>query len=187
MDNLPTRQTLLLKIKNQYDDDSWTEFIQYYQGFIKSVLIRSGVHNSDVEDMSQTLVLKLWKKLPDFNYQPQKGLFKAWLKTIIRNSVSDYFKTAAKENNVAYEESTVDINTAYDEEWMVYIAELAWKNIQNKFEDKVLTIYARLAKGESPEVIAQETKLVRGSVYVYKERVQKALRREIRLLENQLS
>ena len=69
---------------------------------------------------------------------------------------------------------------------MIHIASLAWENIKDEFSDSVQNIYKRLSKGESADQIAEETGVSRGTVYVYKERVQKALRREVRRLDREL-
>ena len=87
-----TRMTLLGRLRNQQDDNAWQDFVFFYQKYIFTVLLRLGVPNADVEDQSQKVLLALWEKLPDFNYQAQNCKFRTWMSRIIRNKVSHYFE-----------------------------------------------------------------------------------------------
>ena len=92
---LITQQTLLLKVKNQYDEEAWEQFVDYYRKYIYAVLINMGVPNTDLDDLSQQIMLKLWKKLPGFDYDPQVGSFRSWLCTIVRNRSCRRYSSAA--------------------------------------------------------------------------------------------
>ena len=184
---LLTRQTLLLKVRDQYDDSSWQEFSNYYAKYIYAVLHGLNVDYDDIEDLKQAILLKLWKKLPTFDYDPEKGSFRSWLCTIIRNTAFNYFDKKKRKVLSGNDDSVdAEIEELADREWMIHIASLAWESIKEDFSESVRDVYARLSKGQSPEEIANETGVVRGSVYVYKERVQKALRKEVRRLNKEL-
>ena len=184
---LLTRQTLLLKVRNQYDDASWEEFTSYYSNYIYAVLKGMGIDHDGLSDMNQAVLLKLWKNLPNFDYDPEKGSFRSWLCTIIRRSVYNYFRDKKSASELKTEDAVEsEIETISEKEWMLHIASMAWENIRDEFSESVQGIYMRLSKGESPDNIAEETGVTRGTVYVYKERVQKALRREVRRLDSEL-
>ena len=101
MDNYSTRDTLIAKMINLHDDVSWDDFVHYYQNYILSVIGRMGVDNSSVEDFSQNILLTLWKKLPEFEYQPEKCRFRTWMNTIIRNDVLRYMRDSKRYENRA--------------------------------------------------------------------------------------
>ena len=184
---LLTRQTLLIKVRNQYDDASWEEFTSYYSNYIYAVLRGMGIKNDDLSDMNQTVLLKLWKNLPKFEYDPEKGSFRSWLCTIIRNSVYNYFRDGDFTSELQSEDKVEsELDALSEKEWMLHIASMAWENIKNEFSQSVQDIYIRLSRADSPDIIAEETGVTRGTVYVYKERVQKALRREVRRLDREL-
>lgn len=184
---LNTRVTLLIRLRNQYDDDSWEEFTSYYGSYVYAVLKGMGVEFSDLDDMNQQILIKLWKNFPDFNYDPGKGSFRSWLCTVIRRTVYNYFRDKKETSKLRTEDSVKsDVEEIAKKEWMSHIAELAWENISEEFSDSVKQTYVKLSNGESAENIANEINISKGSVYVYKERVQKALRKEVRRLDNEL-
>ena len=83
-----------------------------------------------------------------------------------------------------------DINAEVDKiaqrEWMTHIASLAWENIKGDFSDSVRETYIQISQGRKSDEIAAALGISPGSVYVYKERVQKALRKEVRRLDKEL-
>ena len=184
---LVTRQTLLLKVRNQYDESSWEDFTRYYGRYIYAVLRGMGIDYNDLEDMHQAVLLILWKNLPKFEYNPEKGSFRSWLCTIIRNHVYGYYRDKKSGAELKSEDAVdSELEKISEKEWMIHIATVAWENVKDDFSESVQKIYVRLTNGEKPEDIAEETGITRGTVYVYKERVQKALRREVRRLEREL-
>lgn len=184
---LNTRATLLIRLRNKYDDESWEDFTNYYSKYVYAVLKGMGVAFDELDDMKQSIMLKLWKSLPDFEYNPEKGSFRSWLCTVIRRTVYNYFRSKKEISELKSEESVnADIDKIAEKEWMLHIASLAWDNICNDFSETVKETYIRLSNGEKAEEIAEALNISRGSVYVYKERVQKALRKEVRRLDSEL-
>ena len=71
-DEYSTRQTLLQRLKNQQDDRSWEEFVFYYQRYIYAIISNMNLPHHDCEDLVQAVLLKAWKILPGFQYDPGK-------------------------------------------------------------------------------------------------------------------
>ena len=87
-----TRMTLIAKLRNQHDEKSWEEFIHFYQKYIQVLIVKDGVPSKDVDDLTQKVLLKLWKNLPEFNYQPHKCKFRSWMRVVVGNMVTSYFR-----------------------------------------------------------------------------------------------
>lgn len=186
-EKLYTRETLLIKLRNQHDDDSWEEFVSYYSNYVFAVLKGMGVEFDDLDDIKQSILLKIWKKIPDFDYNPEKGSFRAWLCTVIRNTVYNYFRDRVSTYELKDEDSiNAEVDKIAQREWMTHIASLAWENIKGDFSDSVRETYIQISQGRKSEEIAADLGISPGSVYVYKERVQKALRKEVRRLDREL-
>lgn len=186
-EKLYTRETLLIKLRNQHDDDSWEEFVSYYSNYVFAVLKGMGVEFDDLDDIKQSILLKIWKKIPDFDYNPEKGSFRAWLCTVIRNTVYNYFRDRVSTYELKDEDSiNAEVDKIAQREWMTHIASLAWENIKGDFSDSVRETYIQISQGRKSEEIAADLGISPGSVYVYKERVQKALRKEVRRLDKEL-
>lgn len=87
-----TRMSLLKKIKDRYDDDAWEDFVYYYQQYIYNMLRRMHMTDSEAEEACQKIIVKLWDKLPDFDYQKGIGKFRTWLCRIITNHVRNIIR-----------------------------------------------------------------------------------------------
>ena len=61
-----TRETLLAKIKNRHDDDSWEDFVYYYKSYIHIICRKMNVSFHDTEEIVQKVLIIAWKKLPNF-------------------------------------------------------------------------------------------------------------------------
>ena len=61
---LNTRMTLLSKVKNKHDDQSWNEFVTFYKRYIAGIVHKMNFPADEVDDIVQTVLLQVWKKLP---------------------------------------------------------------------------------------------------------------------------
>ena len=190
-----TRQTLLNKIKDQYDENAWQEFVLYYRPYIYRIIQNHyKINNTEREDVIQEVLLVAWKKLPEFEYSPEKGRFRSWLGRVTTNTCLAYYRKNNKNEASLENEHFLDdqkavppeIEAVYQEEWERHITETAWNNICSKFEDKVIEVFNRLTSGEDGKKVAEETGLSINSVYVYKKRVLAAFQKEISYLDDEL-
>ena len=69
----PTRVTLLERLRTGKDQTAWLEFESTYRAFIFSLILRMGIPNADAEDISQTVLTKVWQKIEDFEYNRNRG------------------------------------------------------------------------------------------------------------------
>ncbi|MCH2208795.1 MAG: RNA polymerase sigma factor [Lentisphaerales bacterium] len=199
MNSPRTRQTLLEKLKDRYDENSWLEFQVTYGPYIIRILRALKMNSHDCEDLHQNIMLIAWKSLPKFNYQPDKGSFRAWISTVTRRECGHFIKKRQKNFISVSEEEAERLKQALDnidspdleknivKEWEKFISEKAWANIQDRFSDNVLDVFQRISSGQSTETIAQETDVSESSVYVYKKRVLNTLQKEILKLNQELS
>ena len=192
-DSLYTRQTLLAKVKDQYNEKSWDEFIYYYRPFLYNVCRGLNLAHHDAEDVVQQVMLKVWNKLPEFNYDKSQS-FRGWMCLIMRNSVRDFYRRKttrdSKHNKVALDtdESIMmsEIEAKSEEEWQNHIMTLAWNNVSKQFSAKVIEVFSALRDGKTRAEIAEQFTISIDTVSVYKRRVFDALRAEARSLEELL-
>src|SRR5258707_14472824 len=76
---LPTRQSLLSRLKDRKDENSWKVFFDTYWKFIYNVGIKSGLSQHEAQDVVQETVISVMKAMPSFSYDPANGSFKQWL------------------------------------------------------------------------------------------------------------
>src|SRR5690349_5651338 len=81
---LPTRRSLLTRLKKWDDQESWQDFFDTYWQLIYSVALRSGLNDSEAQDVVQETVAAVARQMPNFKYNPAIGSFKSWLLLITR-------------------------------------------------------------------------------------------------------
>src|SRR5262245_43589309 len=89
---LPTRRTLLSRLKNWDDQRSWREFFNMYWRFIYAVAIRSGLADAEAQEVVQETVITVSKQMSGFKYDRAKGSFKNWLQNTTRWKIQDQFR-----------------------------------------------------------------------------------------------
>src|SRR3974390_3946757 len=89
---LPTRRSLLDRLRNWDDQTSWREFFDTYWKFIYSMAVRSGLSDQEAEDVVQETVISIAKKMPEFVYDPERCSFKGWLMHVTRLRIMDQLR-----------------------------------------------------------------------------------------------
>ena len=199
MSEWATNATLLQRVKNQYDDKSWEEFNDFYRPYIYMIVRGLNIRHHDTEELVQMILIKTWKNLPKFEYDPEKGNFRSWLRRVTVNSVRNYVVTKAykqqsldaleEQKGYVYREEEfqpTEIEAVADREWENYIFNMAWENVKDNFNEKIQSVYEQLLQDIDPEIIAKNIDIKRNTVYIYRKRIQEKLFKEIRRLNYEL-
>src|SRR5579871_6732896 len=86
-----TRQSLLIRAQTG-EENAWKDLTDLYRPLILAWLNRQGVPASDLEDLSQVVLLSVVKQLPSFQHSGQRGAFRSWLRTIVCRRTADYWR-----------------------------------------------------------------------------------------------
>ena len=89
---LETRSSLINRLKDTLNDESWEVFFNTYWELIYSVARRAGLSEADSQDIVQETIIKVHKSLDRFQYNRERGSFKGWLRTITRSRLTEHFK-----------------------------------------------------------------------------------------------
>jgi RNA polymerase sigma-70 factor (ECF subfamily) len=89
---IPTRKSLLSRLKHWDDQKSWQDFYDIYSRLIYGAAIKAGVTEAEAEDVVQDTVIAVSKAIQGFKYQPEKCAFKTWLHAITRRQVANQFR-----------------------------------------------------------------------------------------------
>ena len=195
----PTRVTLLERLRTGKDQTAWLEFESTYRAFIFSLILRMGIPNADAEDISQTVLTKVWQKIEDFEYNRNRGKFHNWLAAMTRNTVKDFFRTKKNfitgRDAIEYQEIydsieqqvLPDIEKLAREEWILHITNLAWENIKNDLHENKRRVFKYISQEITNPEIAQKLGISETSVRVYKAEVFEKMRTEINRLNQELT
>ena len=91
-DSLLTRRTLLSRLRNLDDQESWRTFFDLYWRLLYNVARRSGLDDADAQEIVQDTVVAVARKMPGFRYDPARGTFRQWLLRITRRRIVDHLR-----------------------------------------------------------------------------------------------
>ena len=80
-DPIPTRHSLLNRLKDWRDQTSWQDFFDTYWRLIYNVAAKAGLTDTEAEEVVQETVITVAKKISEFKADPARGSFSAWLIT----------------------------------------------------------------------------------------------------------
>src|ERR1035437_2390243 len=105
MDELiPTRATLIQRLKDWQDQSSWQDFFDTYWKLIYGVATKGGLTKAEAQDVVQETMISVAKHMPNFKYDPAIGSFKAWLLNMTRWRITDQLRK--REPMSAHQESS---------------------------------------------------------------------------------
>ena len=111
MTDLQSRATnvqLLERIKDPADTDAWAEFYEFYWDLALGWTRGFGCAPGLAKDIFQETMMTLIKNLPRFSYDPGKGHFRSYLKSIVRSKLIDAYRRERKYAPVALQDSFPD-------------------------------------------------------------------------------
>src|SRR5438552_1199479 len=81
---IPTRATLIHRLKNWQDQASWQDFFDTYWRLIFTVAIQAGLTEVEAQDVVQETMVSVARHMPSFKYNCVQGSFKCWLLNMTR-------------------------------------------------------------------------------------------------------
>ena len=192
-----TRVTLLQRAKDPNDHEAWDEFVKYYEGYIRVILYKMEINPSDLDDLTQNILIALWKFLPEMQYNKEKAKFRTWMSRVVKNKVIDNYRSNARlkdkhdklvpEGEVlfaTYSESELD--ELFISEWKVYIVKTALEAIAGQFSEQAIIAFKMSMSGADSSTISRELGIKPNSVNKLKNRVKHKLTEEVDRLKQEL-
>jgi len=199
-DPIPTRYSLLSRLQDWDDGGSWKEFFDTYWQLIYSFAIKSGLTETEAQDVVQETIISVAKDINKFQRNRELGTFKGWLKNLTRWRVADQLRKRAPADCVAPEAggresrtgeadevadpASAAIETAWDEEWQANLLAAAMERVKHRVKAEHYQMFDLYAvKGWTASRVAEVLGVSVGRVYLAKHRVAALVKREVRLLE----
>jgi len=202
--SIQTRQSLLSRLKDWGDDDSWRTFFDTYWKMIYDVARRSGLTDAEAQDAVQETVLSVAKTIPGFKYDASVGSFKAWLLNLSRWRINDQFRKrkgmvsassldGTGEGETDFMDRQPDpgdqkLEVLWDEEWQKHIFEMAQERVKRQATPKDYQIFHLWVLRKIPaREVARSVGVNLARVYVAKNRVSSMMKKEVQRLEKRMS
>jgi RNA polymerase sigma factor (sigma-70 family) len=204
---IPTRATLLARLKDASDESSWNEFYQLYRELIFATARRAGLAEHEADEVVQDTLISVARKMPEFTYDSAKDSFKGWLLTVTRWRIRDQLAKRsgpswdARHNPPTTEAggtrtSTIDrvpdpagpdLAAIWDREWETQLVQTALARVKRQVQPQQYQIYhLHVLLGQPVGEVARSLGVSAARIYLAKHRVSKVLRKEIERLKQAL-
>ena len=188
MSQYTTRITLLERLSGDMDGGAWREFCDRYGPVIRGFVRRRGQQPADCDEIVQEVLTALTQALPGFRYDPAKGKFRSYLKTVTMRTISH--RSRQKGADVPLDEdahadaSDETTDNQWEEEWRQYHLRQAMKVIAVEFNGQDRAAFEDYAlRGRDASETARSLSLSVDQIYQAKSRI---LKRLTQLIEMQV-
>jgi RNA polymerase sigma-70 factor (ECF subfamily) len=183
-----TSATLLDRLIHGADQSAWERFVELYTPLLLAWCRRIGLSDADAADLTQTVFVSLYEKLPEFRYDPTRS-FRAWLKTVMLNAWRNQHRK--RQLGTGNGSAVLDPDLVPDtdprlqldeEEYRVHLVRRALVLMQQNFEPTTWKACWEFVVNDRPaQEVAVELGITVNAVYLAKSRVLRHLRQELQV------
>ena len=181
-----TSMTLINRLKTT-DDEAWHTLNRLYRPLVHFWCRRAKVAHGDVEDVVQEVFRSVFSGIERFNKSKESDSFRAWLWTIARNKIKDYFKkNYEKAAGAGGTDAQLHIQQLPEQEPMDSDSDFsnsesppyqALSMVKEEIQETTFQAFWRSTIDDvAPDAVAQELGVSVDSVYQAKSRVLRRLR-----------
>lgn len=179
-----TRPSLLIRLRDPADAESWLCFMQLYGPLIHQFARRRGLQEADAADIAQEVATQVVRSIRSFEYQPERGRFRDWLGTVVRHRVGRLFKRqagrAAGGGDWLNDLPAVEQDNEWSAEFNAHVLAAAMERAKPGFEESTWEAFRLAWMEQTPAAaVAERLGLSVAAVYLAKSRVLKRLREEV--------
>jgi RNA polymerase sigma factor (sigma-70 family) len=201
-DLISTRWTLIARLKDWDDHESWREFFDSYWRLIYGVAIKSGLTHAEAQDVVQETIVSVSKNMKDFRADPSFGSFKSWLLTLTRWRITDQVRRRGREVHLAPGEnlSTADssrtrpedrmpdpdaaFDKIWEQEWEHHVIEQALEKVKHECDARHYQVFYLNAIKQVPAArVAELLNINVDQVYLIKHRLGKIFEDAVKAVE----
>lgn len=186
-----TSPTLLRAIAADPESPRWNDFARLYAPLVRRYLAKARVDfepigEADRDDLVQETFLAVARALPGFRYDPARGRFRGYLASVVRNLVLRRRREEAARPEVAVAETgereAAPATTDAERELMLECWTLALARVlrEHAFTPNAKAVFRAHVLDDRPAAdVADEFRMRSNAVYQVKDRVLRAVRREL--------
>jgi RNA polymerase sigma factor (sigma-70 family) len=200
-DSLPTKASLLARIRNFDDVESWKVFYKTYERVVKGLAKKRGLTEAEAEEVSQEVFRRIAEKIHDFEPASRAGSFRRWLYQLARWRADDKIRERGRLQVEPIEDPTTglnptvqkipapeDIDEALETEARRQLIQVALERLKRRVNPRDIQIFQLLIIEQwSVHKVAKFFRLATASVYVVRHRVGRQLKEELASIEKRLN
>ena len=200
---IPTRSSLLSRLKQWDDQESWREFFNTYWRLIYRTTIKAGLSDAEAQDVVQETVIRVADKMRDFSYDREVDSFKGWLLYMTRKHIALQYRKRQRERGgdghhpevIALDDAIeqlpdparADLEAAWDEEWERNLLDAALGRVKQQVNPKQFQMFNFCVLKEWPVgEVAKALSVSIAQVYLAKHRISSLVKKELSHLKADL-
>jgi RNA polymerase sigma factor (sigma-70 family) len=201
-DYIPTRYSLLSRLKDWDDQESWKDFFDTYWRLIYNTAVNSGLNEAEAQDVVQETVICVAKDIEKFKRDRSKGSFKGWLRNLTRWRIHDQLRkrmpNQIEQDQTAEEGAPVALEALvgaeaplleklWDKEWEENLFDAAMDRVKRQVKEEHFQMFDLYVIKKWPvEKVARTLGTNSGQVYLAKHRIGSLIKKEIQRLTKNL-
>jgi RNA polymerase sigma factor (sigma-70 family) len=177
-----THGSLLLRVRNPRDEEGWRAFYDIYSPLILRYAQTRGLRPPDAEEVLQECMTALARTMRTFEYSPEKGKFKSWLRSMVNNQVMNLHRRrrerqAGEEQLAILPDDHTSVSAVWDRTWRVQRLSYCLEDVRAEVAPKTYEAFCRYVLDEWPvSRVAEELGITANDVYLAKSRITRRLK-----------
>ena len=200
---IPTRASLLARLKNWDDSRSWMDFFNTYWRLIYGRAVNARLSDQEAQEVVQETVISIAKKIHEFKVDPALGSFKTWLYLIVSRRIADQHRKRDRANAVLDVlpegedgasllenlpgPAAMQPDAAWDAEWENNLVAAAMERVKEQVKTSHYQIFDyHVIQSHSVTETAKDLQTNAAMVHLVKHRVGRLVRKEVEALREEL-
>jgi RNA polymerase sigma-70 factor (ECF subfamily) len=182
-----TRPSLLVRIRDPRDGRSWSEFVDLYAPLVYRFARKHGLQDADAADFTQDVLRAVAGAASRLDYDPQRGTFRGWLFTVVRNRLRDFLERRRRQCQGSGDTEThrlleqqEDLLDAWEQEYAWQLLTRAAQQIRGTVQESTWQAFWQTTIEEKTgQEVASALGMSVAAVYLAKSRIMARLKEAI--------
>lgn len=199
-DSLQTRASLLVRLRDLDDAESWNQFYRTYERAVRGLARKRGLTDAEAEEVAQEVFKRIAETIHGFEPASRSGSFRRWLFQLARWRSQDKIRergrlvmepigdpTTGRDPKIQRLAAPDGIEENLEADARRQLIHVALERLKRKVNPRDLQIFQLLIVEEWPVTkVARFFRILPPSVYVVRHRVGRMLRAELDGIERDL-
>ncbi len=197
MTDLPnTQPSLLVRLRDPRDREAWERFVDLYAPLVYGFVRKRGLQDADAADLTQDVLRQVSVAAGKLEYDASRGSFRAWLFTVVRNRITDFWRQDGRHVHgtgdssnwrmLQDEVAAASDSAEWDAAWRRQLFQTAAQQVRADFTDSTWQAFWLTAVDDRPgKEVAEQLNLSIAAVYLAKGRVMNRIKEQIRWLQDE--
>jgi RNA polymerase sigma-70 factor (ECF subfamily) len=188
-----TRTSLLIRIRDPRDTQAWAEFHELYAPLLYAFARARGLKHADAEDVRSSCYEAIVRQIKDFEYDKDRGGFKAWLRTLVQRRVVDLLRkhreeTAESQDLAAAADRQPEPEELWEQHWREQHLRYCLERVRAQVSESTFAAFRMLTQDDcSVPDVCDRLSMNANQVYKAKSRVLELVRAEMAAIYSEIS